>query len=189
MQINAPVKASLRQLGLDLLCTNRDLSMAMPMGKRHTDFTIVVNAPMSSIRCIVGSDRASALPRRRRLCMAVHLPSRAELSHARRHRRGSGRRRATRTAAALCASDVRRWPPARSMRCYPSPAPQWCAAFPAAVRFALHGVWRWPSRSTKRRLAEAAPFCLERCSIGFSQSTCPSTALPRRCCGHRSVAK
>jgi type VI secretion system protein ImpG len=51
---NAPVKAALRQLGLDLLCTNRDLAMAMPVGKRHTDFTIVVNAPIASIRCIVG---------------------------------------------------------------------------------------------------------------------------------------
>jgi type VI secretion system protein ImpG len=26
----------------------------MPVGKRHTDFTIVVNAPVASIRCIVG---------------------------------------------------------------------------------------------------------------------------------------
>jgi type VI secretion system protein ImpG len=51
---NAPVDASLRQLGLDLLCTNRDLAIAMPVGKRHTDFTIVVNAPVASIRCVVG---------------------------------------------------------------------------------------------------------------------------------------
>jgi type VI secretion system protein ImpG len=51
---NAPMKASLRQLGLDLLCTNRDLPQSMPVGKRHTDFTIAVNAPVASIRCIVG---------------------------------------------------------------------------------------------------------------------------------------
>jgi type VI secretion system protein ImpG len=51
---NAPLNASLRQLGLDLMCTNRDLPMAMPIGKRNTDFTIVVNAPVASIRCIVG---------------------------------------------------------------------------------------------------------------------------------------
>ena len=51
---NAPVKASLRQLGLDLLCTNRDLTLAMPVGKRHTDFTVVVNAPVASIRCVTG---------------------------------------------------------------------------------------------------------------------------------------
>jgi type VI secretion system protein ImpG len=51
---SAPLDASLRQLGLDLMCTNRDLPMAMPVGKRNTDFTIVVNAPVASIRCIVG---------------------------------------------------------------------------------------------------------------------------------------
>lgn len=51
---NAPLKASLRQLGLDLLCTNRDLPMSMPVGKRNTDFTITVNAPVASIRCLHG---------------------------------------------------------------------------------------------------------------------------------------
>ncbi len=51
---NAPVPPSLRQLGLELMCTNRDLAMSMPLGKRHTDFTIVVNAPVAAIRCIVG---------------------------------------------------------------------------------------------------------------------------------------
>ena len=51
---NTPLDASLRQLGLDLMCTNRDLPMSMPVGKRNTDFTIVVNAPVASIRCIVG---------------------------------------------------------------------------------------------------------------------------------------
>ncbi len=50
----APVKQSLRQLGLDLLCTNRDLPLSMPVGRQHTDFTIVVSAPVSSVRCVVG---------------------------------------------------------------------------------------------------------------------------------------
>ena len=51
---HVPVSDELRQLGLDLLCTNRDLAMSMPVGKQHTDFTIVVNAPVASIRCLVG---------------------------------------------------------------------------------------------------------------------------------------
>jgi type VI secretion system protein ImpG len=51
---NAPICGSLRQLGLDLLCTNRDLPLWMPVGKRHTDFTVAVNAPVASIRCIAG---------------------------------------------------------------------------------------------------------------------------------------
>jgi type VI secretion system protein ImpG len=50
----APYRHDLRQLGLDLLCTNRDLPMAMPVGKQHTDFTLAVNAPISSVRCIIG---------------------------------------------------------------------------------------------------------------------------------------
>ena len=51
---HAPVPEELRQLGLDLICTNRDLPMSMPVGKKNTDFTIVVNAPVASVRCIVG---------------------------------------------------------------------------------------------------------------------------------------
>ena len=51
---HAPVSEGLRQLGLDLMCTNRDLPMSMPVGKQHTDFTVAVNAPIASIRCLVG---------------------------------------------------------------------------------------------------------------------------------------
>ncbi|MBV8911623.1 MAG: type VI secretion system baseplate subunit TssF, partial [Acetobacteraceae bacterium] len=51
---NAPVRDDLRQLGLDLLCTNRDLAISMPVGRKHTDFTVTVNAPVASVRCLVG---------------------------------------------------------------------------------------------------------------------------------------
>lgn len=50
----APYPQQLRQLGLDLLCTNRDLPLAMPVGKQRTDFTLAGNAPVASVRCIVG---------------------------------------------------------------------------------------------------------------------------------------
>jgi type VI secretion system protein ImpG len=50
----APFNHALRQIGLDLLCTNRDLALSMPVGKQHTDFTIATNAPVASIRCLVG---------------------------------------------------------------------------------------------------------------------------------------
>jgi type VI secretion system protein ImpG len=50
----APVSGSLRQLGLDLLCTNRDLPLAMSVGRQHTDFTILLSAPVASVRCVVG---------------------------------------------------------------------------------------------------------------------------------------
>lgn len=50
----APFRHSLRQLGLDLLCTNRDLPLSMPVGKQHTDFTIAISAPVAAVRCLVG---------------------------------------------------------------------------------------------------------------------------------------
>jgi type VI secretion system protein ImpG len=50
----APIGRSLRQLGLELMCTNRDLTLSMPVGKKHADFTVSVNAPVASVRCIVG---------------------------------------------------------------------------------------------------------------------------------------
>jgi type VI secretion system protein ImpG len=51
---HAPFPPGLRQLGLDLMCTNRDLPLSMPVGKNHTDFTIAISAPVASVRCIVG---------------------------------------------------------------------------------------------------------------------------------------
>jgi type VI secretion system protein ImpG len=50
----APAAENIRQLGLDLLCTNRDLALSMPVGKQHTDFTVAVSAPVASVRCLVG---------------------------------------------------------------------------------------------------------------------------------------
>jgi type VI secretion system protein ImpG len=50
----APYSAGLRQLGLDLLCTNRDLPLAMPVGRQHTDFTLAVSAPVAAVTCLVG---------------------------------------------------------------------------------------------------------------------------------------
>lgn len=50
----APYRHDLRQLGLDLLCTNRDLPLAMPVGKQHTDFTLATSAPVATVRCLVG---------------------------------------------------------------------------------------------------------------------------------------
>ncbi|HLY58228.1 MAG TPA: type VI secretion system baseplate subunit TssF [Stellaceae bacterium] len=50
----APFSHGLRQIGLDLLCTNRDLPLSMPVGKQHTDFTLGASAPVASVRCVVG---------------------------------------------------------------------------------------------------------------------------------------
>jgi type VI secretion system protein ImpG len=50
----APFKSDLRQLGVDLLCTNRDLPLQLPIGIGKTDFTIQTGAPIEFIRCLSG---------------------------------------------------------------------------------------------------------------------------------------
>jgi len=50
----APYSSNLRQLGLQVVCTNRDLPLHMPIGKGPTDFTVDIGAPLISIRCVAG---------------------------------------------------------------------------------------------------------------------------------------
>lgn len=50
----APYASALRQLGVEVLCTNRDLPLHMPIGKGPTDFTTDIGAPLLSIRCVAG---------------------------------------------------------------------------------------------------------------------------------------
>jgi type VI secretion system protein ImpG len=50
----APYKSDLRQLGVDTLCTNRDLPTQMAVGRGKTDFSIDVSAPVEEIRCVAG---------------------------------------------------------------------------------------------------------------------------------------
>lgn len=53
----APYSKTLSQLGLETLCTNRDLPLVMPVGLSDTDFTLQISAPVKSIRCIAGPTR------------------------------------------------------------------------------------------------------------------------------------
>ncbi|MCX7099558.1 MAG: type VI secretion system baseplate subunit TssF [Methylococcales bacterium] len=50
----APFRSGLRQLGLDVLCTNRDLPLQLPIGSGETDFTLQTGAPVKSVRCLSG---------------------------------------------------------------------------------------------------------------------------------------
>jgi type VI secretion system protein ImpG len=50
----APYRSGLRQLGVDTLCTNRDLVLSMPLGSGKTDFTVESGAPVKSVRCLSG---------------------------------------------------------------------------------------------------------------------------------------
>ncbi|MBS1212371.1 MAG: type secretion protein [Proteobacteria bacterium] len=57
---DAPYRADLKQLGLQLLCTNRDLPLHMPVGMGTTDFTLQVGAPVQSVRCVAGPTKPRA---------------------------------------------------------------------------------------------------------------------------------
>jgi type VI secretion system protein ImpG len=50
----SPYRADLRQLEVVTKCTNRDLPLQMPVGVAAADFTMDVDAPVESIRCLSG---------------------------------------------------------------------------------------------------------------------------------------
>lgn len=53
----APLRSDLRQLGVSVVCTNRDLPLTMSLGVGKTDFSIQESAPVDAIRCIAGPSR------------------------------------------------------------------------------------------------------------------------------------
>lgn len=56
-QAESPYPAELRHLEAQILCTNRDLPINIPLGKGASDFSLEVNAPVSAIRAIAGPTR------------------------------------------------------------------------------------------------------------------------------------
>jgi type VI secretion system protein ImpG len=50
----APYSGELRQLGLSVWCTNRDLPLSMPIGIGKTDFILDTGAPVAALRCVAG---------------------------------------------------------------------------------------------------------------------------------------
>jgi type VI secretion system protein ImpG len=54
---DAPYPSDLHQLGLSVLCTNRDLPLTMPVGRAGTDLTVDIEAPVTCVRCIGGPSR------------------------------------------------------------------------------------------------------------------------------------
>lgn len=54
---DSPYPGELHQLGLSVLCTNRDLPLTMPIGHAGTDLTVDIEAPVTSVRCIGGPSR------------------------------------------------------------------------------------------------------------------------------------
>lgn len=57
---NAPYSTQLRQIGMQLLCTNRDLPLQIPIGRSSTDFEMDTGAPVRSVRCVAGPTKPRA---------------------------------------------------------------------------------------------------------------------------------
>ena len=53
----APYRSDLRQLSMQVLCTNRDLPILMALGNGQSDFSLDIAAPVEAIRCIRGPSR------------------------------------------------------------------------------------------------------------------------------------
>jgi len=49
-----PYRSDLRQLGIQALCTNRDLPLRMPVAEDATDFYVESGAPVEAVRCVAG---------------------------------------------------------------------------------------------------------------------------------------
>ena len=56
----APYSDELRQLGLSVWCTNRDLPLSMPIGVGKTDFILDTGAPVQAVRCVAGPSEPHA---------------------------------------------------------------------------------------------------------------------------------
>ncbi|MDD5461296.1 MAG: type VI secretion system baseplate subunit TssF [Methylococcales bacterium] len=48
-----PYRSDLKQLGVNTLCTNRDLPKLMLIGEGTTDFTLEISAPVDAVHCLV----------------------------------------------------------------------------------------------------------------------------------------
>lgn len=48
-----PFRSDLKQLGVNTLCTNRDLPMLLLLGNGESDFTLEISAPVDSVRCLM----------------------------------------------------------------------------------------------------------------------------------------
>ena len=51
---HGPHRSELRQLGVSVLCTNRDLPLHMAPGRDGGDFSLQAGAPVESVRCVAG---------------------------------------------------------------------------------------------------------------------------------------
>ena len=52
--VEAPIRPQLKQIAVNTLCTNRDLTLHIPVGQRNSDFVLESGAPIQAVRCVAG---------------------------------------------------------------------------------------------------------------------------------------
>lgn len=57
-----PYRGETRQIAAEVLCTNRDLTLMMPVGETDSDFQLDASAPVSGVKCLVGPTRPRSSP-------------------------------------------------------------------------------------------------------------------------------
>ncbi|WP_179401430.1 type VI secretion system baseplate subunit TssF [Burkholderia guangdongensis] len=135
---NAPFRGDLRQLGLQVLCTNRDLPLMMALGAGPSDFTLDVEAPVERVRCVSGPSRP--LPSYAHGAVAWRLLSHLSLNY-----------------ASLIDSGAEEG--ARAMR---DLLGLYCPADDVATQRMIEGLRSIDSRSVTRRLPGSGPIAFGR---------------------------
>ena len=57
---SAPMRPTIKQVALKVLCTNRDLPLQVSLGRGGTDFNLDIGAPVDEIRCVNGPTKPQA---------------------------------------------------------------------------------------------------------------------------------
>jgi type VI secretion system protein ImpG len=135
---SAPFRGDLRQLGLQVLCTNRDLPLMMALGAGPSDFMLDVEAPVERVRCLSGPSRP--LPSYAHGAVAWRLLSHLSLNY-----------------ASLLDTDPEQG--ARAMR---DLLGLYCAADDVATQRMIEGLRSIDSRAVTRRLPGGGPIAFGR---------------------------
>ena len=79
--LHGPFGPDLRQLGIETLCTNRDLPLLMPVGRANTDMTLESSAPVDSIRIVSGPSKPKPSPAQQTGELSWRLVNHLSLNH------------------------------------------------------------------------------------------------------------
>jgi type VI secretion system protein ImpG len=59
---SGPYRGETKQLAAEVLCTNRDLPLVLPVEGTDSDFQLDASAPISGVRCLIGPTRPRSSP-------------------------------------------------------------------------------------------------------------------------------